>query len=291
MIKGQIRKLGNGREFLPLETLQQLSSITALQEAPKVSNKYSFFSTMDVINQLSHENWLPVSAQEQRVKDGNGRQGYQKHMVRFRQPGTVLSAVGGIAPEIVMTNSHDASSSYTLMAGFFRLACLNGLIVSEGEFGSIRMRHMGFQPEDVVDASYKIIEEIPQLIDKIGSYRDIILSRAEQDIFGESALALKFDAEVIRNGNLAVINDRHFSLPELLKPTRSTAGEPSLWNTFNAVQEKFTKGNSFERTTRMVNGKIHRQEKVRGINGLNETVRVNRGLWHLMEKMRELKAA
>jgi hypothetical protein len=148
---------------------------------------------------------------------------------------------------------------------------------------------MGFDPKDVIDASYKVIQEVPQLTEKIGDYRSINLNSEEKEIFAESALALKYDDEVKRDGSSALIGDRTFSVPALLKPIRQQDSDPTLWNTFNTIQEKFTKGNSFETTTRMVNGKIRQQTKVRAIKGLDENVRINRGLWHLMEKMREMK--
>ena len=287
----QMRQFGDGRSFIPIESLNRISSIVAVQEAPTVSNKYSFFSTMDLIKALASEQWFPVLAQEQRVRETE-REGFQKHMVRFRNPdiSNARLSVGDIFPEIVLTNAHDARAAYVLMAGFFRLACSNGMIVSEGEFGSIRFRHMGFDPKDVIDASYKVVKEIPLLAEKIGNYRAIQLKPEEKEIFAESALALKYDTEIKREGENVLIDDRKFSIPALLKPTRTQDSDPSLWNTFSTVQEKFTKGNNFERTTRVVNGQIRQQTKVRGIKGLDENVRVNKGLWHLMEKMRELKS-
>ncbi len=284
-----MRKVGNGREFIPVESFRHLTSINAPHEAPTVSRKYSFFSTMNLIEALRSQNWLPVMAQEQRVRE-SGREGYQKHMIRFRQPGSILTVVGDIAPEIVLTNAHDARSAYVLMAGFFRLACLNGLIVSEGEFGAIRIKHLGYDENEVIEASYKVIDDVPRLTEKIGDYRSIILDPTEREIFAESALTMKYDADIEGKGTgMVKIENRTFSLPALLKPTRQQDADPTLWNTFNTIQEKLTKGNSFERTTRMVNGQIRQQTKVRGITGLNENVRVNRGLWHLMERMREIK--
>jgi hypothetical protein len=57
-----LRKTGNGRNFIPIETLNGLSSVTAPHPASVVSEKYSFFSTMNLINALATQNWLPVLA-------------------------------------------------------------------------------------------------------------------------------------------------------------------------------------------------------------------------------------
>jgi len=41
-------------------------------------------------------------------------------MVRLRHATSIEAAVGEEVPEIVLINSHDGSSSYQLLAGFFR---------------------------------------------------------------------------------------------------------------------------------------------------------------------------
>jgi hypothetical protein len=305
-MQGTLRKIGDGKSFIAVESLNRLGSVVATQEAPTVSDRYSFFSTMGLINALATENWLPVLAQEQRA-NLQEREGYQKHMIRFRQPGTVLSHVGDLAPEIILTNAHDARAAYVLMAGFFRLVCLNGLIVSEGEFGAIHIRHLGYDEKDVIEASYKVIEDVPRLVDKIQDYRAIELKPSEKEILAESALVLKYgegqdpvnaeanekgEPPIIRDGSLLRIGNRAFNVPALLTPIREQEAPPTLWNTFNTIQEKISKGNKFERTVRRApDGHLTHRHKVKGITGINEDIRFNRGLWNLMERMRGLKMA
>jgi len=205
----------------------------------------------------------------------------------------VLSQVGDLAPEIILTNAHDARAAYILMAGFFRLACLNGLVVSEGEFGAIHIKHIGYEENDVIDATYKVIEDVPRLVDKVQQYQAIELKPSEKEAFAESALVMRFaddEDKIQREGSTLFVGDRAFSVPALLQPSRSQEVGPTLWNTFNTVQEKITKGNRFERTARTQNGRTIVRKKVKGITGINEDIRFNRGLWHLMEKMREAKA-
>jgi hypothetical protein len=50
-------------------------------------------------------------------------------------------------------NSHDKSSAYQLHCGLFRLVCTNGMVVSDGTFQRISIKHSGFNP-DVVYAEY-----------------------------------------------------------------------------------------------------------------------------------------
>jgi len=290
----RITTIGDGKSFISLEQLAALRSIMQTERAPTTSPKYKFYSTMDVIDGLRNHSWYPVRAQEQRVQK-ESRLGYQRHMVRFRQEGTYLDKVGDLAPELILTNAHDGTTRYSIMAGFFRLACLNGMIVSEGEFGQINVLHLGRDQEEVIEAGYKVIEEVPRLAKKISSYQGIELKPVEQMIFAESTLLLKYakdNSKTSSEGLQFHIDDRTFNIPALLAPRRVNDEAPTLWNIFNRVQEKMTKGNRFEQTTHTApNGHLIHKQKVPGITGITENIRVNRGLWHLMEEMAKQKLA
>lgn len=291
--------IGNGKEFLAPGAVATLKSISAYERGPGLSDKYELFSTLNVVSSLAQANWLPVMAQEQSIRSLD-RDGFQKHMVRFRQPTDTPVTLNGILPELILTNAHDGRSRYCLMAGFFRLACLNGLIVSQAEFASIFFRHIGFDEKDVIEASYKVIEDVPKIAEKIEDYRKIELDPREQRALAESALILRFSKpestistpfeEINQDSGELTIDQRTFSVNSLLRPLRKLDEKPTLWNIFNVVQEKISKGNGFENT-------IHKNEtlvtkinkKVRGINGINQNIEFNRGLWHLMEEMRKIK--
>jgi hypothetical protein len=248
---------------------------------------------MNVVETLAKHDWFPVKAQEQRVLT-QSRMGFQKHMVRFRQTGNVPKIVGDVLPEIVLTNSHDGSTKYNFMLGLFRLACLNGLIVSESMFASIKVKHVGYQEKDVLDASFKVIEDVPKITERVQTYRSIFMVPSEREAFAESALILRFsneDSKTHRDGESFFVDDRTFNLPALLQPRRTEDQTPNLWNTYNIIQEKMTQGNRFERTTREVNGRVIHKTKVQGVTGIDANLQVNRGLWHLMDKMAELKGA
>jgi len=288
-----ISAIGNGKDFLFPTQLRALPSLNATREAATLSDRYKFISTMNVIETLAKHDWFPVSAQEQKVKTLS-RIGFQKHMVRFRRSGDTPQAVGDIIPEIVLTNSHDGFTKYNFMLGLFRMACLNGLIVSEATFASIKIMHVGYEEKDVLDASYKVIEDVPKITGRVKEYRAIPLNPKDQENFAESALVLRYareDSKTKRDGANFAIDDRSFNLPALLQPRREDDRDPNLWNTYNVVQEKLTKGNTFERTTREINGRIVHKRKVQGITGIDANLQINRGLWHLMDKMAELKGA
>jgi len=291
-LKGAVRSGSDPKAF---------ASIMANHEHSHLSDKYQFIPTTKIIDILAKQGWNPVMVQEKSVRKED-REGFQKHLIRFRQDSA--QAIDGIFPEVLLTNSHDGSASFVFMAGLFRLICTNGLIVSNGMFGSIKVRHMNFQQQDVIEAVDRVVEDTPKLLEHVDIYQSIQLSRQEQYAFAESALNMKFKKEGSRFDNVKSIGetkaiyeleDRRFNMDTLLKPLRSAdADSPSLWNTFNIIQEKFIKGGIFEDTVRPnANPLISptHVSKVRGIKGIDESIRVNKELWGLTENMAQFKAA
>jgi hypothetical protein len=292
-------RIGNGKEFFPLADLAHLNSVVAVHESPRVSQKYKFYSTLQVVEALAAEGWLPVLAREQLTRTIGG-QGYQKHCIRLRQVNAPPASLDDILAEIVLTNAHNGLSKYNLFAALMRLACWNGLIVSQAVFGAISFKHIGFQVNDVIAASKAITEGLPQIASRVREYQQIALNSAEQYDFATKALALRFDSPAIEDRGLIKVKDRSFSTMELLNPVREDDAAPSLWNTFNIIQEKVTKGARFERTTRYagsyvdsngdVNQRLITRNKVKGIQAINTDIKFNRSLWALMENERVRRA-
>lgn len=288
-------RIGDGKTFLEPSGLNTLPSIVAEHRASRTSNRYEFIDTMGVVNLLAREGWLPVLAQEQRIRISE-RMGFQKHLVRFGQPNSVIN-LEGLSPEIILTNSHDGLNAYNLYAGFIKWLCLNGLVVSAGLFASIRIKHFGHHADQIIEATHQIGQELPRLADRVNTYQQITLEPIERQIMAESALITRFapsqSDEVILpapHDDRMVINGRTFLLNQLLRPKREIEAAPTLWNTFNTIQEKIIRGNAFENTVRTDDGGgLRIKRKVKGISAINENLRVNRGLWHLMDEMAKIK--
>ena len=292
-----IHTVGNGREFLTEAQLQPLASVFAEAPAPAASKMYRQVKTIEVVNLFAGQGWYPVMAQEQRVIDA-ARNGFQKHMIRFRQKETAMARMS--APEIIVRNSHDTTTTYQIMGGMINFACLNGLIVSDAQFAMIRVMHMGFEPRAIIDATRKFAEGIPQIMDRVKDYQKIDLTPTDRQIFAESALLVKLNADedvvpMRKENGVFKIDDREFDVPRFLAPARDSDRLPTLWNTFNTVQEKLISGtkfnNRFEVNTKPSFSNGRAIKKVRGVTAIDENVRINRGLWHLMSEMAKQKGA
>ena len=194
---------------------------------------------------------------------------HTKHMVRLRH---VTSINGDEVPEIVLLNSHDGSSSYQLLAGVFRFVCSNGLIAGD-IFSDVRVRHHGDVVNDVIEGSFKVLENTNAIVDRIDTYKAITLAPQEAEVFANAALHLRWE-----DGKAPVTADG------LLTATRYEDVKPDLWTTFNRVQENMIKGGVHGRTAR------GRRMTTRGVAGVNENVKLNRALWTLADGFAKLKA-
>lgn len=234
------------------------------------SDRYGFIPTSDLIKGLSEHGWQVSSAQQAKCRTLDKR-AYTKHLLRFRN--AELPQVDDSAPELLLINSHDGSSSYTMRAGYFRFVCANGLIVGEDIFPALRVRHGKNALQDVIEGTYNIIKSVPDVVERIGDMRALVLSPSEQRIFADVALPLRFEG-------VAPI-----TVDQVLRPRRAADTGRDIWSTFNVIQENLVKGNVLGRNA---NNQRRRTREVTGIDG---NVKLNTALWTLAEEMRKLKAA
>lgn len=248
------------------------------------SSRYTYIPTAEVIAGLRANGFLPFSAKQGSTRD-EGRREFTKHLIRFRYQGEVpeLRHVGQTFPEIVLVNSHDGSSAYQIMAGLFRLVCLNGMVVADKRFGTVRVPHKGNIVHQVIEGSYTVLEESCRALDAAGTWGGVSLSRDEQHAMAEAAHVLRFgDAE----GETAETPIRP---DQLLVPRRHDGAGADLWRTFNRVQENAIRG-GLTAWGRDANNR-RRRVMTREVKGIDQDVRLNKALWVLGERMAQLKNA
>lgn len=244
-------------------------SVFATGGAARVSEKYGFIPTIEVVRGLEKSGFKPVAAFQSKTRNED-KKNHVKHVMRFRHETAVEK--GGVLPEIVMVNSHDGSSSYQLRAGVYRLVCSNGLIVGD-EIFCRRVKHQGDVINAVVEAASDLIEIVPISVTKALDWQSVNLKPEQKVAFAQAAMSLRWDKE-----------EEEFPLTpnQILAPRRSADDKNDLWTTFNVVQENIIRGGSRYRT------EAGSRMKTRAVNSVNENVRLNTALWTLTEKMAEL---
>jgi hypothetical protein len=244
------------------EELLRTYAPAAFADSPeeRVSDRYSFLPTTDIIEILQDEGWVPWKAQQ--VKPRTWSRDHAKHLIRMRHEDLDMKSfgVGGSFPEMLLINAHNGCGSYTLQAGIFRVVCSNGMVVSDGDFGKIRIRHIGFDPQQVKDASRSLVLNSTRLADKINDWRGIELdSRSRQNFFTDAA-KIRFDSP-----DEGLIRD-------MSNVRREEDRGKDLWTLFNVAQENLIRGG-------FVNGSTKR--KVRSITSIQKDVNFNSQLWDL----------
>jgi len=229
-------------------------------EDGQVSSRYSFLPTTDILEILQDEGWTAWKAQQ--VNPRKWSKGHAKHIVRLRHEDLDMQSfgVGDSFPEMLLMNAHNGTGAYDLMGGIFRMVCSNGMVISESDFGKIHIRHIGFEPEQVVEASKQLIMNASNIADKIGSWQEIELSpRSRQDFFTDAA-KIRFE-----NPDEGVVRD-------MATIRREADRGNDLWKTFNVAQENLIRGG-------FLNGSTRRQ--VRPISSIQKDVKFNSQLWDL----------
>ena len=252
-----------------LDQLREIApSIFAAEPAAKVSSRYGFVPTVDVVEELGNRGLVPVFAGQTLSRDENNRP-FAKHLLRFR-PQYAPTIVGQSLPEVVLMNSHDGSSGFKLWLGIFRMVCCNGMIISDSVMGQVSVSHRSNAAQIVGDQSVGFMGQIDHIEDRIRRFMDRVLSPVEQGQLAETAAQLRWG------------NDRPAGLDHnnLLIARRFEDAGDSLWATLNRIQENVIKGG--------VNlNRPRRQSSTRVLRSVSDDARINAQLWQAADDLVE----
>lgn len=244
-----------------------------------VSRRYVYVPTHEVLSLLSNEGFYPTKVIQTGYK--NSKTDHSKHMIRLRHENDMIRKmdVGGLIPEIVLINSHDAKSSFKIMSGLFRLVCSNGMIVPQGPNQKNVIRHFG-SAEEVVDAVFNVVKTTPLVMNNAMEMTSIDLTPDERGVFAKAAVELRWPMEKHPNVNRKALESA------IITPRRNADVKSDLWTTFSIIQENMTKGGM--KVWAKKDNKVSRR-KAKGITAINEDIRLNKSLWILAEEMKKLK--
>ncbi|HBY21192.1 MAG TPA: hypothetical protein DEG71_09360 [Clostridiales bacterium] len=258
------------RSNIPLDNSQLFRiapSIFANEAHESRSARYTYIPTIDVLDGLRKEGFQPFFVAQSRSRI-EGKSEFTKHMLRLRQVGEIEKSE---ANEIILINSHDGTSSYQMMAGCFRFVCQNGMVTGD-IVEDIRVRHKGNIVHNVIDAAFTIVDNFEAVNESVDGMKSTLLLPAEQELFAEAALSLKYDE-----------NEAPITPNQLLSTRRIADRNPDLWSNFNRVQENIIRGGLRGRTA---NGN---RTTTREVKSIDNNVKLNKALWILADGMRQLK--
>ena len=153
------------RELLTMDELKMICpEISTPEINPElrkhlgISDKYVHVPTEQVIEDVMKLGWSPINAY--RVNSRKKRNGVGRHMIKFVNYDFMQEGKTEY-PELLLTNSHDGTTAFKLDVGIFRLVCSNGMVIKSQDFGSMKVRHYGYDFETIKGAVNKLVEQIP----------------------------------------------------------------------------------------------------------------------------------
>lgn len=249
---------------------QVAPSIFAADKHDSRSERYTYIPTIDILTKLREEGFQPFMVCQTRVRD-NGKREHAKHMLRLRHATQVTQSD---SPEIILLNSHDGSSSYQMLGGYFRFVCENGLVLGDTTH-DVRVPHKGNVVDDVVAGAYDVLDGFDLIREVKEGMAEVQLDEHEQHAFARAALAYRYDTTTAP----APITEQ-----QVLRPRRTDDTGNDLWTTFNRVQESLVRGGQPGRTA------TGRRTRTRAVTGIDQDVKLNRALWVLAYALRTRKS-
>ena len=237
-------------------------SVFATQPSEKLSDKYVFVPTDEIIESFLKEGWK-ISEVKQ-----NGKGVHGVHQIKFRNG--ELPKVGDTLFEAVVRNSHNGMSTLSVSAGLFRLCCSNGLTVPTSTAESFKVRHSRFDLDEVKRLTESFAGKLPKIESSVKRMMEREMTIDEKIEFVRKSVGIRFGQDKVLN-ELQIVG--------LLTPNRDEDQGDDLWTTFNVVQEKYIRG-GIETTSQR-----GRRTKLRGLENIMAVNQVNTKLWTLAEEM------
>ena len=247
------------------EIKKRANSIFTTTGSPSTSDKYAHISTEKIIDDMELLGWGVVDAKQVKARKSVG---FQKHLVVFRNSEIVIDGADGdtVFPQILLTNSNDGKNAFTFTAGLFRMICENGLVVCNQEFENLKIRHYGYDFEELEKTINAMVEKLPLTVESMNRFKTTVLNSNQMLDFAKRALNSRFTDSELEHITI--------DLNDLLTPSREEDKGNDMWSVFNTVQEKLTHG--------LFNyGYGSKNRKARKIKNFNKDMELNNKLYQL----------
>jgi hypothetical protein len=233
----------------------------------RLSARYGFIPTNEIVDAFSREGWALTSASEAKVRQ-QSRQGLQRHLLRFAHESQLNVGIHERI-ETILVNSHDGTSSLQIGAGIFRMACANGIVVADNTVASIRLGHHKLNIDTVLNSAHTILGQAENVTEVVESWKGTQISKEDAFHLAEQGIKLRWPDAA----------SQPISPFVALGVNRQADVGNDLWTVFNRVQENIIRGGQHDNTRITPHGK--RFKATRSVKSLAENVRLNKGLWEI----------
>lgn len=251
----------------------QLKAPAAFSTNHEMSERYAQVQTAALLERLSGSGFHAVEAKQDRPTKRNPS--HVTHAITLRHESFLKPAhkLGAQVPQITLVNSHNGRTKCRLYGGFFRLVCLNGLVVGRPDFVA-ELRHSGDALVEAVVAAEEMASELGKVSEAIELWSSLKLSPYMANKFARDAASLRW-GEV----------SKQYDVKAVAAARRPEDEGDDLWRLFNRVQENATQGGVIGETT------SGRQVTTRALTSVQPNIAFNRDLWALAESVAQKVAA
>ena len=187
-----------------VEKIKELApSVFATGPSPKVSDKYVFVPTDEILENFQREGWELSSVSQ------TGRGVHALHQLKFRNG--ELPKVGDTLVEAIIRNSH------------------NGTAISD----SLKVRHQKFDLDEVKRLTETFAKRLPKIETSVGRMMEKIMTTDEKIDFVRKSAEFRWKTGKVLSA---------MEVEGLLVPNRVDDEGDDLWRVMNVVQEKYVRG-------------------------------------------------
>ena len=245
-----------------IETLQEIApSVFATEPASKMSKRYTFVPTIDVVEKFNNAGWNIASASQL----GDGK--HAPHQVKLRN--SELPNVGDSLVEVIIKNSHDGLATFSVSSGLHRLVCSNGLTVPTSVADFISVKHMKLDMGMVNQITDQFVERLPFIQNSVSKMISTDLTESQKVDMVQKAGLIRWKQGTMPAG---------IKIEDILQPLRSEDNGNNAWTVFNVIQEKWVRGGVKYTSSRK--GRIVPMRELKNFTAIDK---INTALWELAE--------
>jgi len=240
---------------------ERAPALFATSAHPRMSERYSFTNTYDIVLQMHNRGFRVVS-----VSGGTSK--YKKLMVRMRNANYNSDQLT-FAPEAVLLDAHDGTSRLKLLLGAIKYACMNGVIAGDITYARSYMHYakdlmaqIRLDMDDLDVHSNKLIQRITKM-------REYKTNYAERILLADTAVKMRYGKDKDA-GFVADVRQ------EMMKIRRDEDRSEDLFTAMNVVQENILRGGGYYTTN-------NRIQHIRPITQVDRNVHINQALWMCAE--------
>lgn len=243
------------------EMRMRTPALFATNPHPRMSDKYSFTNTYDIVKHI-HTKGFHVSSVQ------GGHKQYAAVMIRMRNKAYDLR---DRAPEVVLLDSHDGSKRLKLMLGMIEFICMNGCVAGDMLYARAFTHIAPDLTEQVMLELEDIGEHIEKLRQRVEKMRAYNTNVGERILLADAAIYQRFGNE--RSASFVADMRKH-----MLHARRSADDHSDLYTVMNVIQENVLRGGMMYQTRQTV-------RRVNQINNVGKNININQVLWSTAEQI------